>query len=1095
MILEEAPEPVRTGRSRSYQLLLLSAKTDAALEIATSNLESHLTCGAATLPDTAFTLQAGRTAFNHRRVVVCSDVQDAVEALRMGDPRRVFSQVQTCRERPVAFMFPGVGEHYVGMGRDLYLNEPTFCEWINKGSELLFPHLKQDIREIVYPANHTPPSTTENDRLRLMLSRHEDLQSKPGPMLRPSIGHPTVFVVEYALAQLLIEWGLVPRALMGYSLGEYTAACIAGVLSLDDALKVVAKRAQLLETLDEGGMVTVALGEAHVARYIDSEISLAAVLNDDTCVLAGPRAACDELGHRLSAEDVAYRKVLTTHALHSRMMQPIAADLEALLRTVRLNRPQIPFVSNLTGTWITNDEATDPGYWVKHMCSSVRLADCIDALLRNQNQTTFEVGPGQSLTAFARQLCNTETPNAGRILPTLRSEYDNQSDGALLLTTLGQVWLDGVEIDWAGFYRHESRGRVSLPAYPFEQRRYLIEPGAYANERRPAPFTDEKSKKKNISDWFYLPSWKQTPLRRWNPQASAAENDRWLFLIDHAGHGQQLADVIEAGGRKVERVYAGSSFSLEAANHYTVNPVDAKDYQKLWDALGGVPLNIVHLWSLDSLPDVDEQARFAIAQRTGFYSLINLIKGLAGHSEPLRVWVVTNQCHSVTGSERLNVSQSTIEGICRVIPQENMNITCQTIDIDCCPNSSRRTIWLTSQLVAELLDRTDDLSIAYRGNSRWIQCFEPLNLERINNERAWNQGGVYLIVGGLGEVGMCIARHLAQISQAKIIMTSRSDPTAHRLSKVQEFEAIGAEVWIARADAADQAQMDSLLSEIDRRYGALHGVFYTAGVSGDAFFSPVQEITEDQCEAHFRSKVMGLHVLAKALENRSLDFCVIFSSISSVLGGLGFSAYAAANRFIDVFTQHYNQQHNGWWTCVNWDTWRTRENLHDGMGATVATFDMLPDEATEALSRVILNRPLSRVINSTGDLESRIDQWVRLLSIREAETQSREGRQLYPRPSFMGAYVEPTNDTEKIIVEIWQSLLGFAPIGVNDNFLELGGHSLIATQIISRLRQRFRVHLPLAILLMSPTVSELALAIELAIIEEIEKLPDESIPG
>jgi hypothetical protein len=163
------------------------------------------------------------------------------------------------------------------------------------------------------------------------------------------------------------------------------------------------------------------------------------------------------------------------------------------------------------------------------------------------------------------------------------------------------------------------------------------------------------------------------------------------------------------------------------------------------------------------------------------------------------------------------------------------------------------------------------------------------------------------------------------------------------------------------------------------------------------------------------------------------------------------------------------------------------------MGATVATFDMLPDEATEALSRVILNRPLSRVINSTGDLESRIDQWVRLLSVREAETQSREGRQLYPRPSSMGAYVEPTNDTEKIIVEIWQSLLGFEPIGVNDNFLELGGHSLIATQIISRLRQRFRVHLPLAILLMSPTISELALAIELAIIEEIEKLPDESI--
>lgn len=1118
MVLEEAPAGRPSGPSRPYKLLPLSARTAGALEIATSELAGRLQSGPeAELADVAFTLQMGRAAFNHRRVTVCSDTREAAEALLLADPRRVFSRHQTSRERAVAFLFPGVGDHYVGMGFGLYRSEPTFREWVDKCSEILSPNLKVSLSELLYPADYKPAEAAGGgqDRLRLMLARGEEVSSDPGPLRRASIAQPAVFVVEYALAQLLIEWGLRPGALAGYSLGEYTAACLAGVLSLEDALRLVAGRAALIETLEEGGMLAVALGEGQAARYLDAEVSLAAVLTADTCVLAGPRPAIDGLGGRLAAEGVACRTVPTTHALHSRMMEPIAAELGALLRTVRLSPPRIPYVSNLTGRWIDAGEATSPDYWIRHMSRPVRFADCVGTLLRDREQLLFEVGPGQSLTAFARQHRDWTAADSGMILPTLRHWYDGQHDGAFLLTTLGKAWLDGAQVDWAGFQRHESRRRVSLPTYPFEQQRYWVEAGRSADNPGHAARQPAAAKREILSDWFYLPTWKQTRLRRpADAGAQASVGGAWLFFMDEGGVGARLADKLAAGGRTVARVYPGTQFLAEEANTFYINPERPQDYQDLLAALGRPPGHVAHLWSLNSAAEGDdERGRFALAQRTGFYSLVNLIKALAGHTEPMQVWAVTTLCQSVTGAERLNPQQAPVGGVCRVIPQENLNITCQTIDLDDCGGDGRRSAWVAEQLAAELLERTDDLCVAYRGNTRWVQSFEPVPLERPGGGSAWRRGGVYLIVGGLGDVGMCVAEHLARTCRAKVLLTSRSafperadwpdwlsargedDPTSRRIRRFLEWEAAGGEVRVATADAADGERMAALLDEIDRLHGELHGVFYAAGVSGDAFFSPVQEITEEQCEAHFRSKVDGLYVLEEVLASRPLDCCVIFSSISSVLGGLGFSAYAAANRFLDTFTHRHNQRHRGWWTCVNWDTWRTREGMHESMGATVASFDMSPGEATESLERVILNQPLGQVVNSTGDLESRIDQWVRLLSARGGEGPSGEGCPLHPRPPLMSPYEPPTNETEKVIAEIWQTFLGFEPIGVNDNFLELGGHSLLATQIVSRLRQKFRVHLPLAILLMSPTVGELALAVELALIEEIEKLPDGGTGG
>jgi len=1113
LVLEEAPSPQPSSSSRPYQLLLLSAKTEGALEIATSNLVDTLVSGTdEKIADVAFTLQLGRMAFNHRRMVVCRDPRDGANALTMADPHRVFSVNQTHRERPVAFMFPGVGDHYVGMGFGLYQSEPTFRKWVDECSALLMPHLHCDLRSVIYPQDYEPRPAAHDgqDRLRLILARQEEnTPLDADPLLeRTLFAQSAVFVVEYALAQLLMEWGLRPKALIGFSLGEYTAACVAGVLSLEDALTLVAKRAQLIETLQSGRMLTVALPEAQITSYLNAHISLAAVPTSATCVLAGPGAAIDELNKRLTAQGIAYRLLPTSHAFHSRMMEPIAAGLELLLRNVRLNPLQIPYVSNLTGRWITECEVRDPTYWVKHLCHPVRFADGIGTLLQEQNQLVMEVGPGRSLSFFARQHPDCDDAKGAVILPTLRYRYDDQSDTAFLLTTLGKTWLAGAPVDWSGVYSHETRSRLSLPTYPFERHRYWIDAKSSSTESAPLFKQQSGDKKSNIRDWFYLPTWKQTRLRRQpNRAPSVDKGGTWLFFMDNIGIGAQVAALQEAKGCKVVRVYPGSRFSAEGKNTYFIDPTQLEDYRNLLEVLPHGVTHVVHLWSIDSLDHDYALERFARAQRSGFYSLLFLIKALKGFSDTLSICAVTSNTESVTGSEELDPEKAPIAGVCRVIPQENLNITCQTIDIECTRDDQRRLAWLAEQIAAESVEFTDDLAIAYRGNTRWIQVVEPAPMEKPSGEVVWRQRGVYLLIGGLGEVGMCIGQHLALTAQVKLIISSRfafperadwedwlavhdeSDRISRKIHEFRKWEATGAEVWVTQADAADPRQMSAVLNQIDRRFNELHGVLYAPGVSSDDFFAPVQEITVEQCEAHFQSKVRGLYVLEDLLGDRPLDFCIVFSSISSVLGGLGFAAYTAANRFIDVFTHRHNRQNSHGWTVVNWDTWRTREDLHSRMGATVAVFDMSPAEANEALERIIFNQPLSQIINSTGDVEFRIDQWVRMLSLRQAERQQDDAPALHPRPSLMGPYAPPTNETERIIVEIWQSLIGIAPIGINDNFLELGGHSLLATQVISRLRQTFRVHLPLTTLLMSPTVDEFAMVVELALIEQLEACP------
>ncbi|HEY9803802.1 MAG TPA: type I polyketide synthase, partial [Leptolyngbyaceae cyanobacterium] len=449
VVLEEAPiiDQGRRG-GRKYQLLPLSAKTNSALETATKNLANYLQQHPHTnIADVAYTLSIGRRSFEHRHVVICQNIEDAVQVL---DIEKLTSSPVT--EQPaVVFMFPGQGCQYVNMGRELYETEAIFREQIDNCCELLKPHLGLDLREIIYP------TTTEQ-------------------LTQTAITQPALFVIEYALAKLWMAWGINPQAMIGHSIGEYVAACLAGVFSLEDALAVVAMRGKLMQQLPSGAMLAVFLPEAEIKPLLTENLALAANNAPNLCVVSGTHAAINTLQQQLLAKGVECRNLHTSHAFHSQMMNPIIEEFRDYLSKISLKAPQIPFISNVTGTWITTAQATDSDYWGQHLRQTVRFAEGIAELGKKSEQIFLEVGPGKVLSNLVKQLEVSQT-----ILTSLRHPQEQLSDIAVLLNTLGKLWQAGVEINWSEFYQSQRCYRLPLPTYPFERQRFWIEPQTKVN--------------------------------------------------------------------------------------------------------------------------------------------------------------------------------------------------------------------------------------------------------------------------------------------------------------------------------------------------------------------------------------------------------------------------------------------------------------------------------------------------------------------------------------------------------------------------------------------------------------------------------------
>ncbi len=469
-ILEEAPRRELAGASRRWKLLVLSAKTRSALEQTTKNIVVHLkkTPGL-DLADVAHTLQVGRKGFSHRRMLVCSDLDDALAALETLDPKRVVTNFQDSRGRSIVFMFPGQGTQHVNMGRDLYENEATFRQHVDHCSELLKANLKLDLRDVLYPNESARESATRQ-------------------INKTAIAQPALFVIEYALAKLWMEWGIRPEAMIGHSVGEYVAACLAEVLSLEDTLTLLGARGRLIEQVPGGAMLAVPLPQQEIDSLLGPGLSLAAINAPSLCVVSGPTNAVESLANELADKDVPCRRLETSHAFHSHMMEPMLAPFIDEVRKVDLAPPKIPYVSNVTGTWITAADATSPDYWARHLRQMVRFAEGLNELSKEPDRILLQVGPGRTLSLAARKQQNNAS---GRVvISSLPREHEPDSATAVMLNGLGQLWLAGIEVHWSGFSARERRHRVPLPSYPFERQRYWIEPRQLQYNAEPCQITE-----------------------------------------------------------------------------------------------------------------------------------------------------------------------------------------------------------------------------------------------------------------------------------------------------------------------------------------------------------------------------------------------------------------------------------------------------------------------------------------------------------------------------------------------------------------------------------------------------------------------------
>jgi acyl transferase domain-containing protein len=1054
VIVEEAPPQEPSHPVRSRHLLLLSAKTETALDLACTRLGEFLqTHPESSVADVCYTLQVGRRRFPYRRFSVVENREQAMEAIMA---HKAPPLLQESISRPVAFLFPGQGSQHPGMTAETYRQEPVFRRVLDECSELLRDLLGCDLREVLYP---------------------RDADAPPVALNQTRLAQPALFAVEYAMALLWMSWGIEPEAMIGHSIGEYVAACLAGVFSLSDALSLVAARGAMMQALPSGAMLAISLPAHDVTRYLGTELSLAAINSPCHCTVSGTERAVADLEAELLAGNVPVKRLHTSHAFHSAMMDPILAGFTERVRQVRLSPPRLRYISNLTGSWIRSEEATDPAYWAKHLRHTVQFAGGVEKILDGSGRILLELGPGQTLSALVRQICSAQA--SADVISALPHPRDPESDSRFSLRALGRVWAAGGAINWERFHEGEHLHRIPLPTYPFERQRHCVERTATAFHPKPL------ERNPDVAGWFYVHSWTRSADPTHLPVEESSGGQRLVFL-DDSGVGEKIVRSLARARESFVTVKAGNAFSQSSDSSYTVNPARREDFQSLFQALaetGLPPRAILHLWNTS---DDDRAAKAGPLERhLPFYGLIFLIQAWNEYfaGQTLDLLVVSKGLHRLNVGDRVQPGKSLIVGPCRVIPAEYVGVRCRSIDL---PDYIEDPEWTADALLRDFDLESETTLVAYRGGQRWEHRFEPVRLREGVGSPLLRNKGVYLITGGFGGIGFTLARYLAEAYQARLVLTSRSSSqpssgsqtglTPSQIEQVSELRSLGAEVLVVTGDITDRTQMESAVADARCCFGPIHGVVHAAGVWGGG---AIELKSAAEAERVFGPKVEGTMVLAEALAGESLDFIVLCSSITAAFGGFGESEYCSANAFLDAWAV---AQSGGGLAVISigWDAWQTV-----GMAARMKQpgdlrHGILPAEGLDIFRRTLSARFPSLLISTRDPAEIRRSV---SLATRDWNEAIGGGQQPIPRrtetmdryPGENGSIADAgreamPNDTARKLHEIWSDILGNPSIRADDDFFALGGHSLLAAGMLARVRSVMGMNLPLRTIFDAPTI-------------------------
>ena len=896
-IVEEGPGAAASSSSRPWQVLTLSAKSAAALDSMARELADHLEENSPELADVAFTGHVGRKAFAFRRAIVCADSTSAAAALRQGDSKKAVSGSAPENEPPVIFLCTGQGSQYLSMARGLYEAEPVFRSTVDYCADYLQPFLDADLRTILFP-----PGTASEEAAQL-LNQTRFTQS-------------ALFVVEYAMAKLWATWGVEPTAMIGHSVGELAAACIAGVFSIDAGLQIIAERGRLIQSMPTGSMIAVPMPERDVVPLLNGKLSLASINADQQCVVSGPDGAIAALEESLAEQGMEHRRLLVSHAFHSSMMDPILREFTEFVRRFELAPPRIPFISSATGSWITDAEATDPDYWAGQLRQTVRFAEGIDQALKTRAAIFVEIGPGNTLSALCEQ--NAEFTDSDKVISSLRARNDDTTDTEFISRSLAQLWVSGKKIDWKSYHAHERRRRLPLPTYPFERERFWIAPGRRLESVAPS----QKAALKDAREiGFFGESWKRADLDR---KERGEQVGLWLIFEDSQGLATRIGTILRRRGEQCLVVHPGKGFARLASDRYEIDPDNPADYTRLLSEIGAkgeFPRSILHLWSVcDPTPRDDSLDDLSTTETMSFYSLMSLAQALGATDLPttVEIAVVSNNLHQVAGEPILRPSRALIAGPCGVIPRELADARCINIDVELSGGDDVKEA--AEQVIAELQMRSTESPVAYRKNRRFVQTFGRLRKQE-TQPIALRDGGVYLITGGLGAMGLTLAESIAKSTHARIVLVGRSasqsSSDAERIKKIRAIEETGAEVLVVAGDVCDPEAMRRVAEQVHKRFGPISGIIHTAGILDDA---PLLEKDRNGAARVLAPKVRGTLVLELVFQHDTLEFFIATSSVSSIVAPAGQFDYAAANAFLDSFAKSRSQGRTRY-ISIQWPRW------------------------------------------------------------------------------------------------------------------------------------------------------------------------------
>ncbi|MGK7886311.1 MAG: SDR family NAD(P)-dependent oxidoreductase, partial [Crocosphaera sp.] len=762
---------------------------------------------------------------------------------------------------------------------------------------------------------------------------------------------PALFAIEYALCKLWQSWGINPDVVMGHSIGEYTAACVAGVFSVEDGLKLIAHRGRLMQQLPSGGKMVALMASAEQIREMltpyNNKVSLAAINGPQSVVISGEGEAITEICQKLENQGIKTKQLRVSHAFHSPLMEPMLTEFTKVAQEITYNSPQISIISNVTGQQADETIAT-PEYWVRHVREAVRFAQSMETLHQQGYKVFLEIGPKPILLGMGRQ-CLAEDGEVW--LPSLRP---NQPDWQQILTSLGKLYVQGAKIDWLGFEKDYNHQRIVLPTYPFQRQRYWLETeqkesqdevikqlelenieqlqknleqtGKLSKEEVEllpkilellAQQQQEKVEKAEIQDWFYEIQWKEQP-RKIQPTFKDLEGGKWVIFADKKGLGEQIAEELTGLGYQCDLVFIGENYTHEKEKWY-INPSQKEHFQELWEVLklsSDLPLKgIIHLWGLETTATKDLNLNsLKEAQKITCGSLLYTLQTLTELSLEVapKLWLVTRGVQPIESEKTsLSVAQSPLWGMGKVVALEFPDWWGGMIDLDI--DTSDQEI---NQLLSEIENSQGEDKIAFRDSKRYVNRLVKSSISE-NGTLSIYSDKTYFITGGLGALGLKVAQWMVEEGVKYLVLIGRKKPTSEAQSILSQMKKQGVKIEIMSADVSEEKAMKEVFETIESKMPPLKGIIHTAGTLDDGV---LLEQNWQRFEKVMSSKVEGTWNLHKLTQDYSLDFCIFFSSVASLLGSLGQSNYAAANQFMDSLA-HYLHLQGKPALSINWGPW------------------------------------------------------------------------------------------------------------------------------------------------------------------------------